>query len=208
MISMNELIFSNLKTLNINQDDVVKLTHYGSRVYGTAGKDSDFDYIAVVKDHCNVFNDTVRFPDCDISIYSISKYIELLNAHEISVIESLFCPKEFVIINNGFEPKFNLNLSILRSSFSQKASNSFVKARKKVAIGEYYIGKKSLWHSFRIILFGIQIAKEKKLIDFAVANYLHDDIVSNPSVDPEYYKMRYLKPHNELMTQFRLVAPK
>jgi predicted nucleotidyltransferase len=73
---------------------------------------------------------------------------------------------------------------------------------------EEYIAKKSLWHSFRIIYFGIQLATTGKIINYSEANYLYDDIVLNSSNDVEYYKQIFLKSHNELMTKFRLVAPK
>lgn len=142
----------------------------------------------------------------DVNAYSHAEFKERIFNHEIDALEAIFCPKEFVIKDVEFN--FNLNLSKLRESISSKSSHSFVKARKKLRFGEPYIGKKSMWHAFRIILFGTQLAKFGKITDFTAANYLYNDIVMNENLDEEYYKQKYSKHINELMTEFRKLAPK
>jgi len=181
----------------------VYLCAYGSVVYGVATEKSDKDYIAVA-------NNTDQISDAeskiDVNIYNQVDFENKIKNHDIDALEAIFCPKEFRIKDCNFE--FELNLSRLRESISSKSSHSFVKARKKLRFGEPYVGKKSMWHSFRIILFGTQIAKFGKIIDFAAANYLYEDIVLNDNSDEEYYKNKYSKHINELMTEFRKLAPK
>jgi hypothetical protein len=102
-----------------------------------------------------------------------------------------------------------LVLQKLRHSLSAKSSNSFVKAKKKLTIKKDFdlnLGRKSLWHSFRIIDFGIQIIKYNKIIDYKSMNDLFNDIMQYYSwIDLfEEYKIKY----NNLLTEFRKLAPK
>jgi predicted nucleotidyltransferase len=200
-------ILDNIKNqLNITDEKILSIYLYGSRVYGTATEKSDYDFIVVV-DSEKSFLDAIEIQGNHISIYNKAKFQELIDQHEISALECLFLDKQFIIKEN-WKPIFVLNLSQLRKSFSAKSSNSFVKAKKKMMYGEEYIAKKSLWHSFRIIYFGIQLATTGKITNYSEANHLYNNIVFNPSNDAEYYKQTFLKSHNELMTKFRLVAPK
>ena len=114
----------------------------------------------------------------------------------------------------GDYPKFgfNLNLSILRKEISATASNSWVKCKKKIEIEkDYNVAIKSIFHSFRIPMFGIQIAKYGKIVDFHEANYMwvdqfKDMLYSEPSW--EEIKEKYKPMHNQLMTKFRKFAEK
>jgi len=192
-----------LYPLSIHDKDILAIYPYGSHVYGTNTINSDEDYIVVVKDDISIPNDTIKINEqIDMTIYNENSFIDKIKQHEISILECLFLPKGQTEYNINYSDYFVLDLSKLRSSLSAKASNSFVKAKKKIAKGDFYIGRKSLWHSFRIIMFGIQIAKHRKIIDYTVANYLYDDIVNNKD------KSKYLGLHNQLMTEFRTLAPK
>lgn len=191
------------------KDSILSLFHYGGQVYGVGTVNSDYDYVAVINSekelpHYETVFDNVKL---DVNIYNKRSFENMVIDHEITALECLFLPEYDALLSYCKYP-FALSLPKLRQSISEKSSHSFVKARKKVRFGEYYIGKKSLWHSFRIIIFGIQIAKYGKIVDYRAANYLYKDIVLNESNDEEYYKNKYLSLHNNLMTEFRKLAPK
>jgi len=174
---------------------------YGSRVYGTAREDSDYDYIIVADQNISLTQN-----GCDYTFYSEAEFLRQAKECEISVLECLFLPDDMFI---GKRYTVDIDLSQLRKSISQKTSNSWVKAKKKFEVEhDYYIARKSLWHSFRILMFGIQIAKHGKIIDFSEANYLYGQIIDNPSIDWNDYYTEYKKIHNKLSSDFRLVAPK
>jgi hypothetical protein len=62
-----------------------------------------------------------------------------------------------------------------------KAGNSFAKAGKKLDVEkEHYKGKKSLFHSLRILMFGIQIAKAGRITNYGEANDLWKEIKQVP----------------------------
>jgi hypothetical protein len=73
--------------------------------------------------------------------------------------------------------------------------------------GDYYIGVKSLFHSLRIPMFGIQIAKTGKIYDFSEANFIYDKIFSKEwtweELDSEFRILR-----NKILSDFREVTTK
>ena len=187
-------------------DSVIGYYLYGSIVYGVAGPKSDYDFIVVDRDQVESEIQKKEFP-VDYNLYSEKKFKQMLEEHDIAALECMFLHKDFVIKNEIQTPK--LDLTKLRSSVSKTASNSFVKCKKKLEVEkEYHIGKKSLWHSLRIIMFGTQIARHRRIIDYSEANYLWDEIVLCDENNWEYYKEKYKPLYNKLMTEFRKVAPK
>lgn len=185
---------------------------YGSRVYGTAKEDSDKDFILIKEDgekeqfsHQMLFDVTY-----ENTVYSIVEFQKLLDDHEISALECYFLPKEFRLKDSAIF-SFVLDKAKLRHSLSKKSSNSWVKAKKKFEVEadrDIYAGKKSLFHSFRILDFGIQIATTGKINDYGSQNSLFKEIMRNTSEVWEDYQSLYKEKYNHLSTVFKKVAPK
>ena len=195
--------------LNLNDKNILNVYYYGSNVYNCKGINSDNDYIVVVSDN-SMYSEQLRISNNDYLFYSESKFKELIQRHEISILECLFLDSTF-IMKETIKFNFVLDLNQLRESISKKSSNSFVKAKKKLIIQKDYnpyIGKKSLFHSLRIILFGIQIAKYSRIINYEEANVYYNDIVNSKINDWEYFKEKYQLIYNNLKTEFRKYAEK
>lgn len=201
MLSLDNI----LQRANQPLHNVVAVYCYGSRVYGTFHKKSDYDFIIVVKKRDNEqFSDTL----ININYFDTVAHQHRLNEHEISALECHFLSPEFILLQkHSFN--FKLDLSKLRHSLAAKSSNSWVKAKKKLTIPESYdldLGRKSLFHSFRIIEYGIQIAEHGRIVDYSSCNQLYSEIMNyydwNTMFDE--FKDRY----NELCSKFRTVAPK
>jgi predicted nucleotidyltransferase len=200
-----------LKRSNLEEDNVVSCFSYGSRVYGTFRKDSDYDFIIVVKNKTEEqFSDNL----ININFYSVEEHQNRLNEHEISALECFFLSDNF-IFKNEKKYDFKLDLQKLRHALSAKSSNSFVKSKKKLTVeiekglekNPEDVGKKSLFHAFRIIDFGIQIAKFGKINDYSSCNNLFKEIMysySDWNTLFENYKQKY----NNICTDFRKLAPK
>lgn len=187
-------------------NDIVNIYRYGSIVYGTNSYNSDEDFIFITKNNEDNGKE-IRNGINNIHFYSIEHFQEKIDRHEPSVLECLFLDKKF-ILKNDYKFNFKLHLELLRNCFSQKASNSWVKAKKKIELeNEYYIGIKSIFHSIRIIDFGIQIAKYNKIIDFSSMNYLWKEL---PKEKTEYIilKEKYQELYNKKSSEFRILAPK
>lgn len=179
----------------------ITLIPYGSRVYGTNTDKSDYDYIVIVPDNTVETGTEYHGGNTDINVISKSDFQIQLDEHKIHALESFF------LIDLPF--KFKLNLGVLRESISQKASHSFVKAKKKIEVEkDYRIGWKSLFHSLRILDFGIQVATFGKIKDYGSANKYWFEILGSQRYDWDYYKDKYQPVYNRLATDFRKLAPK
>lgn len=182
-------------------EKIIKVYNYGSRVYGTATENSDYDFIIVV-DSPDDLCYNVEKPKINHVVYSESMFIKRVKEHHISVLECIFQDKK-----DPYLKYFKLDKSQLRRSISAVASNSFVKAKKKMRQGDYYIGKKSLFHSLRILGFGIQIALTETIKDYSAYNYYYDIIMGMQTNNWEDYEKIFKKEYNRKKSEFRKLAP-
>jgi len=199
----------------LKDTDLIAVYPYGSRVYGTARKNSDYDFIVVTPKKTNEqYSDKL----ININFYTPEEHQNRLNEHEISALECYFLPQEQVLFD-CFHPlnrtprvkpfTFKLDLNTLRHSLSAKSSNSWVKAKKKLTVEKDYdidLGRKSLFHSFRIIEYGKQIAVHGTIVNYCSCNDLFNEIMNCYTWDQMFdgFKERY----NKLCTEFRILAPK
>lgn len=178
---------------------VIKEYSFGSVVYGTSLKDSDEDYIAVVDSEENLAYN-VR-GEKDYIVYSEDLFIQGIKNHEIYILECIFQDK-----NDVYRKYFELDKGKLRKNVSSIASNSYVKCKKKIQDGEEYIGLKSLFHSIRILDYGIQIAKYKEIVDYKSANIYFDDIMTIGG-DWNILHKKYKPIYNQLKSELRELCP-
>lgn len=179
---------------------------YGSRVYGTNDEKSDYDYIIITENR----TEQVLTPNESINYISKSDFQKQLIKHEISALEGYFWMEQ----NNIFHPfQFELNKQQLRKSLSAKASNSFVKFKKKISLEneDNYIGLKSLFHSIRIPTFGVDIVEG--LVNFQNSFLIKLWSEMKKDAEETNYNLDFLiekyKPiYNKQMSAFRKVAPK
>lgn len=208
MIDKEHFIRRLCDEFNIENHHIVSIFLYGSRVYGNNNTDaSDYDFI-IVKEQSEYKIDNLTSKDgiINCTTYSPKGFQIAIEEHEISILECIFLPDDMILINRK-EWVFNLNLSTLRNSISQKSSNSWVKAKKKIIDKEYYIARKSLYHSLRIIAFGKQIAVYGKIVNFEEVNFMWEEIILL-ECDWSIWSEKYHKYRNSILTDFRKLAPK
>jgi len=190
---------------------------FGSRVYGTSGSNSDWDIIMVANNSV----ESTELPGLkrglyNIHVYTPKKFKEDLEWHRINNLECIFAP-DWAKLKEDIKWDFKLDSSKLRHAISHISSNSWVKCKKKLEQGDYYIGIKSLFHSIRIPMFGVQIAKFGKIVDFSEANYIWDDLTFKDK--PQYLRdksqwtwseldKKWRPVVNEVLTDFRKLASK
>ena len=141
----------------------------------------------------------------NIHIYTPKKFQEDLDWHMPKNIECLFSP-QWTKLQENIKFNFSLDIKKLRHATSHVSSNSWVKCKKKLEIGDYHTGVKSLFHSLRIPIFSTQLVKTGE-IDFSSANYIWDKLKSKvwnwEELDLEFREMR-----NNILTEFRKVTEK
>jgi hypothetical protein len=198
----------NQEFIDILLANSLNIYHYGSFVYGTFLEEiSDYDYIVIVPNSMSEIDEQqFECDNCQYTVHSEKSWQAMLNRADVDAIETYFLPSEFVVKETK---KFQADITKenIRSSFSKVSSNSFVKCKKKLEIAESYnpvVAKKSLWHSLRIIDFGIQIQEHGKIVNYASMNYLYAEIIQSEENDWEYFKQKYKPKYNALKTKFRL----
>lgn len=205
---------SNLIKVLIDDKNISNIYKFGSIVYESNDKDSDEDFIIIVNDLAKV-NHVIK-NDINIHVYSEEEYSQLLNNHEIQMLECYFLPVRHIIKETYF-PNFTLNLAKLRISISTISSNSFQKGKKKLIIlGDYDLraGIKSAYHAIRILDYGIQIALHKRIVNFTKMNYVLADIKKMHISGLDHLNLweaidtKYRKLFNSKSSEFKALAPK
>jgi predicted nucleotidyltransferase len=181
-------------------EPIVTSYRYGSRVYGCHTEYSDYDYIVIVESDKDLYY-SVNLIGINYTVYSASLFIKRIRQHHISALECIFQNE-----NDRFIHLFEVNTDALRREISAVSSNSYVKCKKKIRDGEIYIGKKSLFHSLRILNFGIQIAKYGKIVDYTSANVYHK-MIFNMGDDWEQLDKKFKPIYNSMKTLFKKLAP-
>lgn len=184
---------------------ILNIYPYGSRVYGTADRESDTDLI-LVADFAHEQETQAKWPGIDLTIWTAAEFQRLLSEHDPSALECWYLPAEMAIRSREFE--FKLDLGKLRRSFSAKASNSWVKAKKKIDVhGDLRLGRKSLFHSLRILGFGLQIARFGRLLHYDEENSVWRTVMEQGFTSWQPYKDHWQKYYNSLHSEFKVAAP-
>lgn len=197
-------------SIYLEDENVLNVYQFGSFLYGSTDEFSDEDFIVILKSH-------VTSNDVNIHHITEDEFIRLIDNHDIQALECIFSPTKYRLKETiNFEKYFKLNLSKLRVSISTLTSNSYQKGKKKITIlGDYdeRIGIKSIFHSIRILHFGIQIASNGSIENWGEYNYVLYDCkkmsTSYHFVDLwEKIDTKYRKLFNSLSTDFKKLAPK
>lgn len=176
---------------------------YGSQVYGTQDEESDIDYIVIV-DKLDEEGKQTLTDNVSITYYSAEYFQRLFDEHDVAAIECYMLP-DHLKLGDYRRFKFKPDLVKLRHSFSAVASNSWVKAKKKInKEKEYRIGIKSLFHSLRILRLGITIAVDANMFNDKL---LWKRIKSQNFETWKEYKDYWQPIYNELKSEFKKVAP-
>lgn len=200
-------------TFSVLLDHTIFRYARGSVLYGTFEVGlSDYDWLIVVDDCFTPFLE--KFPkgiyqdvqyNNDYEFIAESNFIERLKNNEIDMLECVFskpdaCDGKYKKIVDD-----NLDKWKLRQSISAICSNSWVKCKKKLTVEKDYnlrIAQKSLWHSLRLYMFGAQIAKHGKIVNWEEANDLWIQIRDTETPTWDYYKSEYQSMFNKLRTEF------
>lgn len=193
-----------IKRSKIHPVRVKNIYTFGSQVYGTTSYQSDWDFIMVANTPNT--NQEIRSGDFNIHVMTEEQFFKNLKEHGSSTVEAFFTPVEFRL-QEDVKFSWTPNIASLRHSFSHISSNSWVKCKKKMERGDYYIGVKSLFHSLRIPMFGIQIVNTEKIFDFSIANSIYYKIMSKDwtweELDLEFRPLR-----NSILSEFRTITKK
>ena len=189
--------------------NILNVYRFGSVVYETTDSFSDEDYVLIVKD-----KSLIDIKSDDTHIYTIEEFNTLYKECDIQILECVFLPNKHILKQDYIVPKQEIDLSTLRVSISSVVSNSWVKGKKKILKeNEVRLGIKSIFHAFRILDYGIQIARYNNILNYrnrhGVLRVIQ--LASNDSKDNiklwEFIHNRFKKEFNNLRSEFKLAAP-
>ena len=170
-MSKEEISKHILKELNV-EGDVLAIFPYGSRVYGTASEDSDYDYIIVMKgamlDNGAFRNNAISNDDYTIQgvVYSRGGFIDAINKYEIGALECLSLPEDKIILKKWPFKVTKWNNREMIKAIISKASNSLHYSKMASKNDDNERAIKSMYHALRILNFGLQLKEHKKIVDF------------------------------------------
>lgn len=177
---------------------------FGSRIYNTHTENSDWDIIMVSNNSVEAIE--LKGEKYNIHIYTPDKFKEDLEWHRINNLECIFAPT-WAKIQENIQYNLDIDFPKLRHATSHISSNSWVKCKKKLEIGEYHTGIKSIFHSLRITMFATQVATTGTIYDFEMANNIWGKLVSKiwtwDELDLEFRELR-----NSILSDFRKVCEK
>ncbi|MDJ1467327.1 hypothetical protein QNI19_18000 [Cytophagaceae bacterium DM2B3-1] len=197
----------------VEDPNILNLYHFGSYVYGTRQPTSDMDYIAI----CHQLPEYGTLYDQDlvcVHFITLTNFQLLLSNCDIQALECFYLNPKY-ILKASATLHFELNKEALRRSISTIASNSFVKGKKKLIVqGDYnkWLAIKSVFHSLRILDFGIQIANSGKIEDYSSLNWLLADLIklseNKEAVELwELIDQKYRELYNSKSSEFRKLCP-
>jgi hypothetical protein len=199
---VNEIINS----LNI-EEEILAIYPYGSRVYGTASENSDYDYIVVTK---GAFLKSGAFKQNAISsddrkiqgvLYSRTGFIDALNNYEMGAIECIFLDSSQVLLSKWPFSIQKWNTKEMADKVIQKASASWHIASRQSKDGFKAIAKKGIFHSLRILMFGLQLKEYQTIYNYSEANELKTEIDRIP--EDMFDDRTYLSLRDELIQKLR-----
>jgi predicted nucleotidyltransferase len=214
MITIDDII----KASGLHKSRVHNIYVFGSRVYQTHSDNSDWDIIVVANNSVEAIE--IKSDLYNIHIYTPKKFQEDLDWHMPKNIECYFAPI-WAKLQEKINFDFTLDVKKLRHATSHVSSNSWVKSKKKLEIGDYHTGIKSIFHSLRIPIFSTQLI-ENGQIDFTSANFIWNKImrvdsdwcnysdlpsvVSYKNWNWEELDLEFRELRNNILTEFRKVT--
>lgn len=192
--------------MEINDANILNIYKFGSHLYKTNHEKSDEDFIIVVKKW-------YASADINVHVFTIDQFQRLLDNCDIQMLECYFSTQK---IKEEHQFHFHLDKAKLRTSISTICSNSWVRGKKKLTVmGDYdkYLAIKSIFHSLRILDFGIQLAESGRIYDFSSMNYVLTDLqrLSEQYENIELWTAideKYRKKFNSLSSHFKSLCPK
>jgi predicted nucleotidyltransferase len=157
---------------------------YGSKIYGTNNEDSDDDFVIVYRSSLlpsGAFKDNaISSQDRSVqgSCYSRSGFIDAINNYQISALECIFLPDDKIIQKKMNFVMNKFDVRELSKKIISTASSSWHFANLAYQDDHIDSSKKNIYHSLRILDFGIQIKENRKIVDYGSAS-LYKELVDH-----------------------------
>lgn len=161
----------------------------GSRVYGTAGPDSDEDFLVVLAD-ARAKQDLLFRGGANFVIHGLESFREALAGQSVFALEGLFAPAAHRLKELRAPLPYKVDRARLSASASARSASDFGKAAKAFT-DEPRAAKKKLFHALRVPMFARQIVTRGRIVDFREASPLWAEIAGRADTEWEAYARDY-----------------
>jgi hypothetical protein len=167
--SKEEMIKDIMELTSLHESKIRNIYIYGSRIYGTDTVNSDYDIIVVA---CSLYvNYELSNGTYNIHITTPDSFQDKLNQHDMHALECIMAPEQAVLMNKiDYSKNFKLNTGMLKKMILSQSTWAWTKAQKRIESGNITGGVKSLFHSLRILNFGLQMLHHGKITNFSASN--------------------------------------
>lgn len=178
----------------------------GSRVYGTATATSDEDFVAVLARR-DAKQDLLFRDSVNVVIHGLDTFREAIAGQSVFALECLFLAPEHRLIDAKPPFTFKLDRGKLAASAVARSTSDFKKA-SKLLDEEPIASKKKLFHSLRVPMFALQIARSSRIVDYGQANHHWAAIRDHESTDWDDYQRLYGPVRDDLVKELAALDPK
>jgi hypothetical protein len=172
---MKEDIYAHL---GLQENEVLLMYTYGSRVWGSnnVSKQSDYDVVVVAEDrkgrkHIN----TSVGKQIDVCLLTLSEYVDRLHEHRIIELLPILAEHQFFVQKSALPPtiasSFKLNIRLLQVRLRKECSKN-IKMAAKFGDADMRRARKVLIASYRHCLFFTQLRESRSIVDLACVNPL------------------------------------
>lgn len=163
---------------------------YGSQVYGTNTKNSDFDIVMTAGALLN--HEEIRDEKYNIHVHTPDKFKTDLKNYMLHCLECFYAPDWAKLQIKETYEDFTIVPNKLKQSILTQSSNTWNNAKYKFNNGDIYRGLKSGFHAIKALEFGCQILEQGKIYNFASLNDLLYEIKDSEYYDWKPFKEQYL----------------
>jgi hypothetical protein len=195
-----------LRVLRRQDGEVAAIFRSGSRVYGTASPTSDEDFVAVLARR-DARQDLAFAPGANVIVHGLDTFQDALADHSVLALECIFLPPEHRLKDPRPPFAFKLDRGKLAASAGGRSAADFAKAGKRFA-DEPAPSKKKLFHSLRVPMFALQVARTGRISDYGEANGLWREIAARPDETWEPYQEAYGPLRDRLCRELDTLARK
>ena len=186
----------------INMDEIIDLTKihparvrniylYGSRVYGSNKEDSDYDIMMVAP---HIFSrDQFITSKYNINVHIPDVFEDELRGHDMIALECLWSPDFARLkIKEDYESKFILDIPKLKVKLLSQSHSVWHQAKMAIKDCDILRGQKRVAHALKILMFGIQIVENGKIVDFSEVAPIYKEVSDFNGLEWDDYRDRYL----------------
>lgn len=187
--------------LHIQPDDICFAFVYGSRLYGTARPDSDWDVYVILEDYAGPLARPdipdagipeelmeKKVGDATVDVHSVVKHNwqYLLDRNFVPAVSSLSLPS-FAVVKPFTPGTFRFELSLMKLKHEV---DKFKGAHEEISLrlfrqGKEPKGKKILIHPLRVLEYAMQILAKGSVYDFEAANRYKRELDDTTFGSPE-----------------------